>query len=144
MLVALLRRPPAKKVVMGSVSKGNGIPHSRTAACSGHATHAISQPTGQRNGDGRSSSWLLLRLGLGSGLWKQQSGPGMVEAHVHRLLATEWCKALFSLKKFAKSTLQHFRLYVTKIVQSWTNQAQKICLVNFDQTVQLVFIFIHI
>ena len=30
------------------------------------------------------------------------------------------------------------------IIQSWTNQAQKIRLVNFDQTVQLVFIFVYI
>ena len=47
-------------------------------------------------------------------------------------------------KYFAKSTLQLFRLYLTNIVQSWTNYAQKIRLVNSDQTVQLVFIFVYI
>jgi hypothetical protein len=37
-----------------------------------------------------------------------------------------------------------FRLYLVIIVQPLTNQAQKVHLAKYNQTVQLVFDFIHI
>jgi hypothetical protein len=62
---------------------------------------------------------MILTLGLVELVDNQTSGLAPLGAGVRTKLGLVW--PCLVPKIFTKSTLQHFRLYLTNIIQSWTN-----------------------